>query len=165
MTTQRQLSIAKMFSIMDSVKFDGGDWDDFLATKVAHLPGSKEFPGITPEEFSIIDDAFSCPRAASDLLSELHEEIEDIDFPAPFEEDIKQLEAVIHVLKELQKRSFSDHDLPKVFWGEGLFSKLDAVGVITQSKKFSEAEDVLGLPLETITIKIGEIKIKELRRM
>lgn len=73
-TLVRLMSIQKMFAIMTTVKFQGGDWDDALTDEVKVLP--QYMPGITEVEMEIIHDAFSCPRAASDQLDSLREEFE-----------------------------------------------------------------------------------------
>ena len=44
------------------------------------LMSHSELPGITEEEYSAISQGDSCPRLASDVLSDLYEEIRGVDF-------------------------------------------------------------------------------------
>jgi hypothetical protein len=101
MTTQRQISIMKMFAVMDSVSYSGGDWDDHLAEQVCAIPSADKLPGITKEELDKIDQAYSCPRMVSDFLSELAEEIEGEEEP----QEVIDLKKKLKHLKEVEKAS------------------------------------------------------------
>jgi hypothetical protein len=99
MTTQRQISIMKMFAIMDSVSYSGGDWDDHLAAQVEAIPSAKKLPGITQEELSTIDEAYSCPRMVSDFLSDMADEIEGVEEP----QEVVELKFRLQSLKAAEK--------------------------------------------------------------
>lgn len=78
--TQRQLSIKKIDLLQSSLEYKGGDWKDAKAQLAYVLPQHSKFPGITEEEYSAISQGDSCPRLASDVLSDLYEEIRGVDF-------------------------------------------------------------------------------------
>ena len=137
-----------MFSIMDAVKHRGGDWDDYLADQVSALPTIDQLPGILPEELAIIEEAYSCPRMASDKLSELYSEIEGLQKPEEEEEDsldrdiqeqIDKLEAVVEALKKIKSYKGT---LKEKYWGSEAFDDLDKLGSdVKHSEETIEWED------------------------
>ena len=78
--TQRQISIKKIDLLQSFLEYKGGDWKDDKAELSYALMPLIELPGITEEEYSAISQGNSCPRLASDVLSDLYEEIRGVDF-------------------------------------------------------------------------------------
>jgi hypothetical protein len=74
---KRELSIVLIehLRIMPTPK-RGGDWKDDLEEFSYRLPSHKELEGITEEEYGMLCQGDSCPRACSELLSDLFEELE-----------------------------------------------------------------------------------------
>lgn len=158
----RQDSILRMFAIMDAVKYSGGDWDDHLAAQVSALPSRDQFPEITSEEFGTIEDAYSCPRAASDMLAQLREEVDGLTplgqsmLDKEIQEEIDKLQAVIDALKKMK---VFQGTLKDKYWGSTAFADLDEISEISHSEYESEfQDDSSGMVMSVDIVKI-EIKI------
>ena len=164
--TQRQESILRMFAIMDTVKFSGGDWDDHLAAQVSALPSRDKFPGITSEEMGMIEDAYSCPRAASDMLAALHVEVDGLVpssqsmLDKEIQEEIDKLQAVIDALKKMK---VFQGTLKDKYWGSAAFADLDKVSEISHSEYESEfQDDSSGMVMSVDIVKIQiEITLRQ----
>lgn len=157
--TQRQDSILRMFAIMDTVKYSGGDWDDALAARVDAIPDLIKLPGITGEEYYTIQEAHACPRMVSDLLADLHGEVEglvSIDqsiLDKEIQDEIDTLEKIIEALKMMKVHQGA---LKDKYWGSSAFAHLDAIdGVTHDQTDYQFKDDFTGIDITTEMVRIS----------
>jgi len=143
--TQRQDSILRMFAIMDTVKYSGGDWDDHLAAQVDALPMIDKLAGITQEEYDTLHEAYSCPRMVSELIGDLRDEVDGLSSPsqhildADIQDQIDKLQAVIDALKIMKVYQGT---LKDKYWTSQIFDDLDKLGSdVKHSEETIEWED------------------------
>jgi hypothetical protein len=148
-----------MFAAMETVKYSGGDWDDHLAAQVSALPSRDKFPGITSEEMGMIEDAYSCPRAASDMLAALHVEVDGLTpsgqlmLDKKIQEEIDKLQAVIDALKKMK---VFQGTLKDKYWGSAAFADLDELSDVKHDHIIDQfIDDHTGIHMSTDIVKIS----------
>jgi len=164
--TQRQDSILRMFAIMDTVKFSGGDWDDHLAAQVDAVPVIDKLPGITQQEYDTIQEAYSCPRMASELIGDLRDEVDGLTPPSQsmldkhIQDEIDKLHSIIDALKKMK---VFQGTLKDKYWGSAAFADLDEVSEISHSEYESEfQDDSSGMVMSVDIVKIQiEITLRQ----
>jgi len=157
--TQRQDSILRMFAIMDSVSYSGGDWDDHLTAQVDALPLIEKLPGITQQEYDTIHEAYSCPRMASELIGELRDEVDGLTPPSQsmvdrhIQDEIDKLQVVIDIL---QKMKVFQGTLKDKYWGSGAFADLDELSEIKHDHIIDQfIDDHTGIHMSTDIVKVS----------
>jgi hypothetical protein len=157
--TQRQDSILRMFAIMDTVKFSGGDWDDHLAAQVDALPVIDKLPGITMEEYYTLHEAYSCPRMVSELIGDLRDEVDGLTPPSQsmvdrhIQDEIDKLQVIIDIL---QKMKVFQGTLKDKYWGSGAFADLDELSEIKHDHIIDQfIDDHTGIHMSTDIVKVS----------
>jgi hypothetical protein len=157
--TLRQDSILRMFAIMDTVKYSGGDWDDDLAARVSAIPSQKMLPGITSEEYSTISDAYSCPRAASDMLAALHVEVDGLvpSSQSMLDREIQaEIDKLQSIIDALRKMKVFQSTLQDKYWGSGAFADLDELSDVKHDHIVSQfIDEHTGIHMSTDIVKIS----------
>jgi len=157
--TQRQDSILRMFAIMDTVKFSGGDWDDHLAAQVDAIPVIDKLPGITKEEYDTLHEAYSCPRMVSELIGDLRDEVDGLTPPSQsmvdrhIQDEIDKLQVLIDIL---QKMKVFQGTLKDKYWGSGAFADLDELSEIKHDHIIDQfIDDYTGIHMSTDIVKVS----------